>query len=110
MKSIIGDKPYMFGDTPTTYDASPFAALNGWETWPLEHPIRDYIRNDPILSSYVRRIRSTYFPDGGGAGALKSPEAAACNRGSRAILFFFSASIYFFFVIQRGEKENGFDI
>ena len=59
----LGDKPYFFGDRPTTIDATLYAFLaNCWEV-PMATPLKTAVGEHPNLIAYCRRMRERCFPE-----------------------------------------------
>jgi glutathione S-transferase len=61
--AIMGDKPYLMGETPTGSDALVFAALAGSMTPFFDTPVRDAALTFPTLIAYVSRMMDRYYPD-----------------------------------------------
>ena len=61
--TVMGDGPYFFGDEPTGIDAVVFGALATSVLTPIESPIRDFLRSQPVLVSYAERMRARFFPE-----------------------------------------------
>lgn len=60
---LLGDGPYLFGDRPTSFDASAFGVIGNLKDGPFPSPVRDRIRNTPNVADYIDRIRQQYFSD-----------------------------------------------
>lgn len=60
---LLGDGPFLFGDTPTSCDASAFGVIGNLKDGPFPSPVRDRIRETPNVAAYVDRIRQRYFSD-----------------------------------------------
>lgn len=58
---ILGDKPFLMGDTPTQIDAVAYGLLANIADVPIESPIRDEIGKRPNLVGYIERVRERYF-------------------------------------------------
>lgn len=61
ISTLLGDKPFLFGDTPCGADATVLAFLEGVLCSHFEHPVRDCAALFPNLVSYVSRIKALYF-------------------------------------------------
>ncbi len=61
---ILGDKPYLFGESPSTADASLYAMVAGCSRFPLESPIKSALLAHANLVAYRDRIEARYFADG----------------------------------------------
>ena len=65
IKLQLGDKPYLFGDTPTAADASICPMLSGLSTIPLPTEVSNLVKNDDVLMGYISRMSDAlyHFPD-----------------------------------------------
>lgn len=59
--TIFGDGPYLFGDRPTSYDATLFAFVDGLLGFPLDTPVRRRAM-ELGFHEYRRRVRERWFP------------------------------------------------
>jgi glutathione S-transferase len=64
---------YFFGDEPTSADAIVFGALATTVLTPIESPIRDFLRSQPLCTAYAEQMRARFFPE---LAVLASREAA----------------------------------
>jgi glutathione S-transferase len=62
LAEILGDKPFLMGDTPTQVDAVTYGLLANIAWVPIESPVRDELTGRANLMSYLERIRARYFP------------------------------------------------
>ena len=62
IKALLGDKPYLFGDTPTAADMSVVPIMRGILTTPTQTGLRNLITNDPNLLAYLERGRDKFYP------------------------------------------------
>jgi len=60
---VMGNGPYVFGAEPTGVDAIVFGALATSMLTPIESPIRDYLRSQPVLVAYADRMLARFFPE-----------------------------------------------
>ena len=60
---LLGDGAYLFGDQPTSFDASAFGVIGNIKDGPFPSPVRDHIRNTANVADYIDRIRHRYFAD-----------------------------------------------
>jgi glutathione S-transferase len=60
----LGDKPYICGDRPTTYDATVYAFSLGVLCPAFDNELRRHTAAKNNLGAYVERIRSTAWADG----------------------------------------------
>jgi glutathione S-transferase len=63
LATLLGDKPYLFGDAPCGADATVFAFVAGVLSPSWESPVRDAAAAKPNLVAYRDRLMSKYFPD-----------------------------------------------
>jgi len=61
LSRLLGDKPYLLGDQPSSYDATVYAFVSGLYLPPIETPLKRRIASLPNLVAYVERMRSRYF-------------------------------------------------
>lgn len=60
--TILGDKPFIFGDQPSSIDAVAFGCLVAIIVPPVKSALQDYAKSVPQLVSYCDRMRKQYFP------------------------------------------------
>ncbi len=63
LATLLGDKPYLFGDRPCGGDATFFAFVAAGLAPLWESPLRDAAENSPNLVAYRDRILHAYFPE-----------------------------------------------
>ncbi len=63
LATLLGDKPYLFGETPCGADASVFAFVSATLSPSWESPIREAAENAPNLVAYRDRLMKRFFPD-----------------------------------------------
>ncbi len=61
--TLLGDKEFLFGDQPSSFDASAFGVIGNLKDGPFKSPVRDAARSTTNVSDYIDRIRQTYFAD-----------------------------------------------
>lgn len=61
--TLLGDAPFLFGDQPTSFDASAFGVIGNLKDGPFPSPVRDAARNSANVCAYIDRIRQRYFAD-----------------------------------------------
>lgn len=61
--ALLGDNDYLFGRTPTSYDASAFGVIGNLKDGPFQSPVIDTIRSTANVAAYIDRIRSRYYAD-----------------------------------------------
>jgi glutathione S-transferase len=63
MSELLGSKPYLFGDRPSSLDANMYAALVHVAFTPFPSAIGQYIRSKPNLVAYMDRIFDRYYSE-----------------------------------------------
>uniref|UniRef100_A0A183BV15 Failed axon connections fax protein/glutathione s-transferase-like protein n=1 Tax=Globodera pallida TaxID=36090 RepID=A0A183BV15_GLOPA len=65
ISTFLGEKPFFFGDNPTTLDATLFGHLVQFTDAPLKtDAIKPFIETStPNLVAYVQRMKERYWPD-----------------------------------------------
>lgn len=63
LATLIGDKPYLFGDTPSGADATVFAFVASVLAPIAESAVRDAALAKPNLVDYRNRMLKAYFPN-----------------------------------------------
>jgi glutathione S-transferase len=61
--AALGDKPYLFGGTPTAVDAAAFGVLSSCATPFFETPLTGLVHEHANLVSYLRRIEDSFFAE-----------------------------------------------
>lgn len=64
IKTLLGDKPFMFGKKPTAADASVIAMIDSLSKTPVSTPISQLVTDDEILMAYIERGREAMYPKG----------------------------------------------
>jgi len=59
----LGDRAYLFGDTPTSADCAVHAFLQGLIYVPFENGIKAHALAQPTLVAYMARISQRYYPE-----------------------------------------------
>ncbi len=62
MSDLLGDKPYVFGDRPSSLDANMYAGLVHVMFTPFPSPIGQYCRSKPNLVAFTNRVFDRYYP------------------------------------------------
>lgn len=60
---LLGEGPFLFGDRPTSFDASAFGVIGNLKDGPFDSPVRDRIRATANIAAYIDRLRDRYFSD-----------------------------------------------
>ena len=63
LDALLGDKPFLMGDEPTSVDAFVFATLAGMLTPFFDSPLRRRAERFPRLVCYTRRMMARFYPD-----------------------------------------------
>lgn len=63
LATLLGDTPYLMGNSPCAADASMFAALALLMDPATASPTRDAALSKPNLVAYRERMRARYFPE-----------------------------------------------
>lgn len=65
LNTLLGDKPFFFGNKPTSFDATAFGQLA--QIFYTPQPVDDVVKfaetNTPNLKNFVERIKSQYWPE-----------------------------------------------
>lgn len=67
--AILGEGPFLFGDVPTSFDATLFAFVVGISLAPIETPLKEAMLSQPSLLAHRDRMAQRYFSD-----IMKAPE------------------------------------
>lgn len=60
---FLADKPFFFGDKPTSVDATAYGVLANIINVPLDTPTARYGRDLPNLIAYCKRMQDRFFSD-----------------------------------------------
>ena len=63
LTTILGDKPYLLGDQPSSFDAVAYAFLANLIDVPIECLLNALARESETLRNYCQRMKSNYFSD-----------------------------------------------
>ncbi|MFI5299268.1 MAG: glutathione S-transferase family protein [Polyangiales bacterium] len=61
--TLIGEGPFLFGEKPTTFDATVFAFADAFLSVPASSPLRDALLAKPALIAYRDRVKARWFPE-----------------------------------------------
>ena len=61
MAQLLGDKPFLMGDSPTQIDAVAYGILANIACVPIESPVKQEIQSHPNLVDYLERVRQRYY-------------------------------------------------
>jgi glutathione S-transferase len=59
--AVLGSKHYLFGDQPSSYDASLFGLVHNVLRCRYDSPLKAFVESSSELTNYERRIREQYF-------------------------------------------------
>lgn len=63
LSTLLGERPYLFGPSPTAVDATAFAMAASAQTPFFDGPLAGRARGYANLVAYVERMRARYYPD-----------------------------------------------
>ena len=63
LADYLADRPYFFGDRPSSLDAIAYGFLCNIINCPIESPLKEYAHQKTNLVEYCRRIQQAYFAD-----------------------------------------------
>jgi len=63
LSTLLGDKPFFFGDKPSTLDVTAFAMIGALTLSTLETEMNQKAREFENLASFAQRIAKTYYPE-----------------------------------------------
>jgi glutathione S-transferase len=61
LAETLGDRPFLFGDTPSSYDAVAHAFLSNTLDVDMETPLSEHARSKPALVDYCARMNARYY-------------------------------------------------
>ena len=61
LSTVLGDKPYLFGDAPTSYDASMYGSLANTLAFPANSAVATHARSKKNLVAFVDRVKEKYW-------------------------------------------------
>ncbi|HYO66200.1 MAG TPA: glutathione S-transferase family protein [Archangium sp.] len=62
--AVLGDKPFLLGENPTSFDAALYAFIASILAFPVDSPLRKYTQGQQNLVRYCERIQQRYFANG----------------------------------------------
>ena len=65
LDSELGDKPFVFGDTPTSLDAVAFGFVESLFAFPVESDAQRRVRTETRLDTYRARVRTLAYESSG---------------------------------------------
>jgi glutathione S-transferase len=61
LATLLGDKPFLLGDHPSSFDATAYAFLASITAFPVDSPFRSFTLEQKNLVQYVDRFHQRYF-------------------------------------------------
>ncbi|NUP10345.1 MAG: glutathione S-transferase family protein [Polyangiaceae bacterium] len=61
LSRVLGDKPYLFGDEPTSFDATAYAFLASLLAFPVSSAAKSHVESCSNLVDYKNRFAARYF-------------------------------------------------
>lgn len=61
--TVLGDKPFLLGDSPTSFDATVYAFIKSITAFPVDSPLRRYTLSQQNLVSYLERFEQRFLAD-----------------------------------------------
>src|SRR5262249_30261368 len=61
LSGILGDKTFLLGEEPTSFDASVYAFTASFLFVPIPTPFKELIENTQNLRAYSERMRKRYY-------------------------------------------------
>ena len=62
--AVLGDKPFLLGEHPTSFDAALYAFIASILAFPVDSPLRKYTQGQQNLVRYCERFQQRYFVGG----------------------------------------------
>ena len=62
IETVLGDKPYLFGDEPTAADATVVPTLGMIQSLPCDTDLRRLVRGNDRLVAYIERAKDRLYP------------------------------------------------
>ena len=62
IRDVLGDQDFLFGDRPSSADYSVGPMLRASIVTPVEKPMARFIKSDPILMRYVKKVTDRLYP------------------------------------------------
>ncbi|MGB7396277.1 MAG: glutathione S-transferase family protein [Candidatus Macondimonas sp.] len=63
VSNFLENKPYLLGETPTSFDATGYGFLVNTLACPIESPVKNYALTKKNLVDYVNRMQTRYYTD-----------------------------------------------
>ncbi len=62
LSALLGERPFMLGNHPTTLDAATYGFLSNVIDVEMDTQLRQHVSTHPNLVDYCRRMRERYYP------------------------------------------------
>jgi glutathione S-transferase len=62
VRALLGDKPYLFGDTPSAADCTVAPMIAGAAATPADTPLATLVRDNKVLMAYCARFAAKAYP------------------------------------------------
>ncbi|MCP5074990.1 MAG: glutathione S-transferase family protein [Rhodobacteraceae bacterium] len=62
IETLLGDKPFLFGDKPTAADASVVPMLRAMAFYPKTNQLSDLVLERPVIMDYLNRGKRVMYP------------------------------------------------
>ncbi|WP_375766706.1 glutathione S-transferase family protein [Archangium gephyra] len=62
--TVLGDKPFLLGESPSSFDATLYAFIASILEFPVDSPLRKYTQGQQNLVRYCERLKQRYFAGG----------------------------------------------
>jgi glutathione S-transferase len=59
--AVLGDKPFLLGENPTSFDAALYAFIVSILAFPVDSPLRKYTQGQQNLVRYCERFQQRFF-------------------------------------------------
>jgi glutathione S-transferase len=61
LSTLLGDKPYLFGESPTSYDACVYGTVANNLAFPIDNPLKQHGRSLTNLIAFCERVQGRYW-------------------------------------------------
>jgi glutathione S-transferase len=72
---ILGEKSYLFGDEPTSYDACLYGTVANALAFPIKNPLTDHARGIANLVAFRERVETRYWKEPAASATESAPTA-----------------------------------
>jgi glutathione S-transferase len=60
---VLGDKPFLLGESPTSFDATVYAFIKSIAAYPVDSPLRRHALAQQNLVRYLERFEQRFMAD-----------------------------------------------